>query len=46
MSTEISVDIAVDIAVDSRSIFRRRTSTYYRSYVGDISVNCRSIVGR
>ena len=24
-----------------RSIFRQRTSTYYRSYVGGISVNCR-----
>ena len=27
-------------------MFRRRTSTYYRSYVGDISVNCRWYIGQ
>ena len=52
-----SVDIAVDsrsivsrsgdrLSAEYRSIFRRRTSTDYRSYVGDISVNCRSNITR
>ena len=29
------------LSAEYRSIFRRRTSTEYRSYVGGISVNCR-----
>ena len=29
------------LSAEYRSIFRRRTPTHYRSYVGDISVNCR-----
>ena len=33
-------------SAEYRSIFRRRTSTEYRSYVGGISVNCRWYVGQ
>ena len=44
----VSVDIRSPVGRESdklsaeyRSIFRRGTSTEYRSYVGGISVNCR-----
>ena len=48
----VSVDIRPPVGRESeklsaeyRSIFRRRTSTEYPSYVVGISVNCRSTVG-
>ena len=34
------------VSAEYRSIFRWRTSTEYRSYVGGISVNCRWYVGQ
>ena len=34
------------LSAEFRSIFRRRTSTDYRSYVGDISVNCLWYIGQ
>ena len=38
--------MSVDSEKDYRSIFRRRTSTHYRSYVSAISVNCRWYIGQ
>ena len=37
---------SVDTAMSYRSIFRRRTSTVYQSYVGGISVNCQWHIGQ
>ena len=34
------------LSAEYRSIFRRRTSTEYRSYVGGTSVNCRWYIGQ
>ena len=43
MFTVGTVDV---MSTEYRSIFRWRTSTEYRSYVGGISVNCRWYVGQ